>query len=45
MAVPVFNLNIPDNYSVQYLFDSIIKVIIYDDLFINFSEIAEILNI
>lgn len=31
--------------SVQYPFDSIIKVNIYDDLFINFSEIAEILNI
>lgn len=31
--------------SVQYPFDSIIKVNIYDDLFINFSEIAEMLNI
>lgn len=31
--------------SVQYPFDSIIKVNIYDDLFINFSEITEILNI
>lgn len=31
--------------SVQYPFDSIIKVNIYDDLFINFSEIANMLNI
>lgn len=31
--------------SVQYTFDSIIKVNIYDDLFINFSEIADTLNI
>ena len=31
--------------SVQYPFDSIIKVNIYDDLLINFSEIAELLNI
>lgn len=31
--------------SVQYPFESIIKVNIYEDLFINFSEIAEILNI
>lgn len=31
--------------SVQYPFDSIIKVNIYEDLFINFSEIANILNI
>ncbi len=31
--------------SVQYPFDSIIKVNIYDDLFINFSEIANLLNI
>lgn len=31
--------------SVQYPFDSIIKVNIYEDLFINFSEIAEMLNI
>lgn len=31
--------------SVPYPFDSIIKVNIYDDLFINFSEIANLLNI
>jgi len=31
--------------SVQYPFDCIIKVNIYDDLFINFSEIAGLLNI
>lgn len=31
--------------SVQYAFDSIIKVNIYDDLLINFSDIAELLNI
>ena len=31
--------------SVQYPFDSIIKVNIYENLFINFSDIAELLNI
>ena len=31
--------------SIQYPFDSIIKVNIYDDLLINFSEIADLLNI
>lgn len=31
--------------SVQYPFDSIIKVNIYDDLLINFSEIANLMNI
>lgn len=31
--------------SVQYPFDSVIKVNIYDDLYINFSEIAKLLNI
>lgn len=31
--------------SVPYSFDAIIKVNIYDDLFINFSEIAKMLNI
>lgn len=31
--------------SVQYPFDSIIKVNIYDDLLINFSEIADLLDI
>ena len=31
--------------SVQYPFDSIIKVNIYDDLLINFSEIAKMMNI
>ena len=31
--------------SVQYLFDYIIKVNIFDDLYINFSDIADLLNI
>lgn len=31
--------------NVQYSFDSAIKVNIYDDLYINFSDIAELLNI
>lgn len=31
--------------SVQYPFDSIIKVNIYDDLFIDFSEISEVLSL
>ena len=31
--------------NIQYSFDSIIKVNIYDDLLINFSEIADMLNI
>ena len=31
--------------SVQYSFDSIIKVNIYDDLYINFFDIAKLLNI
>lgn len=31
--------------SVQYPFESIIKVNMYDDLFINFSEIANVLNL
>ena len=30
--------------TIQYSFDSIIKVNIYDDLLINFFEIAELLN-
>ena len=34
-----------DIVSVQYPFDSIIKVNIYDDLLINFSEIADMMNI
>lgn len=34
-----------DTLNVQYSFDSIIKVNIYDDLLINFSEIANMLNI
>ena len=34
-----------DIVSVQYSFDSIIKVNIYDDLYINFSEIAKLLNL
>ena len=33
-----------DIVNVQYSFDSTIKVNIYDDLFINFSDIAELLN-
>lgn len=31
--------------NIQYSFDSTIKVNIYDDLFINFSEIADLMNI
>ena len=31
--------------NIQYSFDSTVKVNIYDDLFINFSEIADLLNI
>lgn len=31
--------------SVQYPFDSVIKVNIYEDLYINFSEISKLLNI
>ena len=34
-----------DMLNVQYSFDSTIKVNIYDDLYINFSEIADLLNI
>lgn len=34
-----------DIVSVQYSFDSVIKVNIYDDLYINFSGIAKLLNI
>lgn len=34
-----------DIVSVQYSFDSIIKVNIYDDLYINFSDIAKLLNL
>lgn len=34
-----------DMLSIQYSFDSTIKVNIYDDLFINFFGIAELLNI
>ena len=33
-----------DIVNVQYSFDSTIKVNIYDDLFINFADIAELLN-
>lgn len=33
-----------DIVSVQYPFDSIVKVNIYDDLYINFSGIANLLN-
>lgn len=42
VTVNYFEKNI---VSVQYPFDSIIKVNIYDDLLINFSEIADLLNI
>lgn len=31
--------------NIQYSFDSVIKVNIYEDLFINFSEITDILNL
>ena len=34
-----------DMFDIQYSFDSTIKVNIYDDLLINFSDIAELLNI
>ena len=34
-----------DLLNVQYSFESTIKVNIYDDLYINFSEIARLLNI
>lgn len=34
-----------DIVSVQYPFDSIVKVNIYDDLYINFAEISRLLNI
>lgn len=34
-----------DIVSVPYSFDSIIKVNIYDDLYINFSDIAKLLNL
>ena len=33
-----------DILNIQYSFDSTIKVNIYDDLFINFSDIANLLN-
>ena len=33
-----------DSVNVQYSFDSTIKVNIYNDLFINFSDIAELMN-
>ena len=41
VAVNYFEGN---NVNVQYSFDSTIKVNIYDDLLINFSDIAELLN-
>lgn len=41
ITVNYFEGNILD---VHYLFDSTIKVNIYDDLYINFSEISELLN-
>ena len=41
VTVNFFEQNI---LNVPYTFDSIIKVNIYDDLYINFSEIADILN-
>lgn len=34
-----------DLFNIQYSFDSTVKVNIYDDLFINFSEIARLLNV
>ena len=34
-----------NNLNVQYSFDSTIKINIYDNLYINFSDIAELLNI
>ena len=43
-------IEMPESYfegemlSVQYSFDSVVKVNIYDDLFIDFSEISKMLN-
>lgn len=34
-----------DTINVQYSFDDTIKVNIYDDLFINFTKIGELLNV
>lgn len=42
ITVNYFESNI---VSVQYPFDSVIKVNIYDDLLINFSEISKLLDI
>lgn len=42
IAVNYFEGNV---INVPYLFDPIVKVNIYDDLYINFSDIAELLDI
>ena len=42
VTVNYFECNV---LNIQYSFDSVIKVNIYDDLLVNFSEIADILNI
>lgn len=42
VTVNYFECNV---LNIQYSFDSVIKVNIYDDLLINFSEIADMLNI
>lgn len=34
-----------DKFNIQYSFESTIKVNIYDDLLVNFSDIADLLNI
>ncbi|MDE6974972.1 MAG: Uma2 family endonuclease [Lachnospiraceae bacterium] len=39
------NYFVENKLNVQYSFDSTIKVNIYDDLYVNFSDIAELLNI
>ena len=41
VTINFFEGNMPN---VQYSFDSVIKVNIYDDLYINFSDIDELLN-
>lgn len=42
VTVNYFKKNI---LNIQYSFDSIIKVNIYDDLYINFSDVSNLLNI
>lgn len=44
-GAPDFIIEIVYMLNVQYSFDSVIKVNIYDDLLINFSEIADMLDV